>query len=161
VISCHRSRGGKLGVEQCAGGFLHDRQPTGQSAIGELGLFDGVDLPYLVDSGCTRRRLAPRIPETFRRIDAGGSEGPLEGPGRGEICQVLARLASELDTDNLSTPVGMGRLQCASPLRDPRGGRRPAAVPIARVQAIMTALPEGSPDLPGGVIGQGHLKSDL
>jgi hypothetical protein len=132
VISCHCSRGGKLGVEQGAGGFVDDRQPTGQVAIGQPGFLDRVDLPNFVNPRGARRGFDAWFPGTFGGIDARTPEGLLEGPSRRESGQVQAQFASQFDADDLRPPMRVCGFQGAGPAHEALAGGGAGAVLIAR-----------------------------
>jgi hypothetical protein len=94
-------------------------------------------------------------------MDVRHPEGKLEGPGRGEVGQGDPELASEFEADDLGAPMGVEFLQGAGLCHDLVVGGATAAVLVARLEAVDTALPEGPPDLPDRVVRQAEFEGDV
>jgi hypothetical protein len=160
VTSCHCSRGGKLEVQQGAGGLVDDRQPAGQPPVAHPGLLDGVDLPDLVGACGPRGGGRLRLLGPLRGLESGGPEGQLERPRRGEVIQGDPELAGQFDADELGPPVGVERLEVTGAGHDPAVSGAPAAAAVAGLQAVLAPESEGPPDLPDGVVGEAEVQGD-
>lgn len=93
-------------------------------------------------------------------MDIGSAEGELEGSWRGEVIQGDPELASEFEADDLGAPMGVLFLQGAGLSQDKVVYRATTAVLVA-LEAVDTAMTEGPPDLPDGVVREAEFQRDV
>jgi hypothetical protein len=94
-------------------------------------------------------------------MDVRRPEGKLEGPRRGEVGQGDPELDSAFEADDLGAPMWVKFLHGAGLCHDLVVGGATAAVLVARLEALDTALQEGPPDVPDRVVRQAEFEGDV